>query len=170
MSENSEKWSVPVLVDELPETGAHYEISADAPAREAIATMAGLRGVAQLAATFDVAQRGAGVQVIGEVVGRVGQTCVVTLEPIENEVRERVDLIFEPPAEAESGRRRKGSDELPEPLQNGVIDLGTIAIEFLVLGLDPYPRKPGVEFKAPTADKAGESPFVALEKLKKSSG
>ena len=29
---------------------------------------------------------------------------------------------------------------------NGRIDLGQLAAEFLALGLDPYPRKPGVEF------------------------
>ncbi len=37
----------------------------------------------------------------------------------------------------------------PEPIVNGFIDLGQLAAEFLVLGLDPYPRKPGAEFVPP---------------------
>ena len=30
----------------------------------------------------------------------------------------------------------------PEPLIGGIVDLGALATEFLILGLDPYPRKP----------------------------
>ena len=36
--------------------------------------------------------------------------------------------------------------EPPDEIVNGQIDLGAITAEFLVLGLDPYPRKPGVDF------------------------
>jgi hypothetical protein len=57
----------------------------------------------------------------------------------------------------------------PDPIVNGRIDLGALASEFLALGLDPYPRKPGVEFKSLTedADDARPSPFAVLGKLKK---
>ena len=37
-----------------------------------------------------------GLHVVGHVSATVGQTCVVTLEPIENEIDEAVDLIFVP--------------------------------------------------------------------------
>jgi hypothetical protein len=52
----------------------------------------------------------------------------------------------------------------------GAVDLGALATEFLLLGIDPYPRKPGVAF-APPADTPGPSghPFEALAALKKSS-
>ena len=36
--------------------------------------------------------------------------------------------------------------EPPDEIVNGKIDLGAVAAEFLALGLDPYPRKPGVDF------------------------
>ena len=47
------------------------------------------------------------------------------------------------------------------------VDLGAVATEFLLLGIDPYPRKPGAVFDAPaTGDPAGH-PFAALAALKK---
>ena len=49
----------------------------------------------------------------------------------------------------------------------GVVDLGTLAVEFLILGLDPYPRKPGAVFQAPQETAAGEGPFSALAALQK---
>jgi hypothetical protein len=56
----------------------------------------------------------------------------------------------------------------PDPIIGGRIDLGALAAEFLSLGLDPYPRKPGVDFEAPEGDAPGEeSPFAALGKLRR---
>ena len=40
--------------------------------------------------------------------------------------------------------------------------LGALTAEFFALGLDPYPRKPGVEFAAPAEEAAPDSPFAAL--------
>ena len=44
---------------------------------------------------------------------------------------------------------------------------GAVATEFLLLGLDPYPRKPGAVFDAPPADDPASRPFAALAALKK---
>ena len=63
-----------------------------------------------------------------------------------------------------------GDEEPPEPLIEGKVDLGAIATEFLLLGIDPYPRKAGAEFAAvKTADDSAR-PFAALEALKKRLG
>jgi uncharacterized metal-binding protein YceD (DUF177 family) len=164
-------WSKPVTVAEIPEAGARYELAADCETRAAIAQLAGLREIPALTASFEVLSRAAGVSVRGQVKARVGQTCVVSLEPIENEVNETVDLLFAPPAgalpEGEAPVRKK-KGEPPEPLENGVIDLGAIATEFLMLGLDPYPRKQGVEFAPPEPESDPTAhPFAALAALKK---
>ena len=58
-------------------------------------------------------------------------------------------------------------EDAPEPLVDGRIDLGAIAIEFLMLGIDPYPRKPGVAFEPPKSDSDGAHPFAALAALRK---
>ena len=67
-------------------------------------------------------------------------------------------------------KRARGDDEPPEPLVDGTLDLGGLAVEFLILGIDPYPRKAGAQFSPPKAEDAGEHPFAALESLKKTLG
>jgi uncharacterized metal-binding protein YceD (DUF177 family) len=169
MDKPTTPWSYPVAVTELPEDGTHYELVADAETRTAVAQMAGLRDLPALTAVFDVASRGDVISVRGEVNARVGQTCVVTLEAIENDVHETVDLLFaSDAAPGEEGAKGRKKGDPPEPLENGIVDLGTIATEFLILGLDPYPRKEGVEFASPpeAADPAAH-PFAALAALKK---
>lgn len=167
-------WSVPVTVEDIPDGGRHIEIEAPAATREALAKLAGVRELLQLAAAFDLTKQGAGVHVAGTVTARVGQTCVVTLEPIENRVEEAVDLRFAPvaailAAETET-KAVKAEEEPPEPLVGGVIDLGSVATEFLLLGIDPYPRKADAAFTPPAREDDGAHPFAALEALKKRLG
>lgn len=165
-------WTVPVAVKDLPDTGLHIEIEAPAAIRakmvELVAKLAGVRDLAQLSAVFDLTREGAGVRVAGQMSARVGQTCVVTLEPIESVVQEAIDLHFAP-ASADTVQPGPDSEgaELAEPLVDGKVDLGAIATESLILGIDPYPRKPGAEFSPPRVADDGGHPFDALAALKK---
>jgi hypothetical protein len=166
-------WHVPVEVEDVAETGQHFELAADESVRATVARVAGLRELPRLQANFDVTRRGAGgLHVAGLVSATVGQNCVVTLEPLANEIEEAVDLLFLPrrdPAPEEDGetepRDVKWND--PEPLVDGVVDLGALATEFLILGLDPYPRKPGAVFEPPPDQTPIGGPFAALAKLGK---
>jgi len=164
-------WSVPVRLDEVPETGLHMDIEADAGARAAVAAAAGVNEVPRLTAAFDVARHGRdGLRVLGTVSARVGQTCVVTLEPVENEIEEPVDVVFVPPSALGpiGNEVNLGAEavEPPEPLIDGVVDLGVVAAEFLMLAIDPYPRKPGAVFEPPQNTDAGSHPFAALSALR----
>jgi hypothetical protein len=181
MKKTGSLWSVPVAVEDIPESGRHVALDASGAIRAAVAELAAVREIPQFSAVFDLTRQGAGVgagvHVGGRVSARVGQTCVVTLEPIESVVEEAVDLKFAPaPAggaagEPKSARKRStGLDEPPEPLAGGTLDLGALAIEFLILGIDPYPRKAGAQFAPPKVEDAGEHPFAALETLKKNLG
>ena len=177
MKKTGTPWSVLVAVDDIPDTGLHMAIEAPAGARGELAELADLRQLPELSAVFDLNRQGAGVHVTGEVSARVGQTCVVTLEPIESAIREAVDVEFAPapPGGKEAGpkkarKRAPDADEPPEPLVGGSLDLGALAAEFLILGIDPYPRKAGAEFAPPKVEDAGEHPFAALESLKKNLG
>src|SRR5581483_789980 len=65
--------------------------------RVAMAEIAGLREIAFVRAAFDLKPRSGGqVHVTGRVEARVGQNCVVTLEPLESDIDEEVELIFAP--------------------------------------------------------------------------
>src|SRR5262249_59256383 len=92
-------------------------------------------------------------------------TCVVTLEPLENEIDEAIDLVFAPggalPLVAGGEMEGPAVDE-PGVLVGGVIDLGAIATEFLILRLDPYPRQPDATFQASAGAHAAAHPFPAL--------
>jgi uncharacterized metal-binding protein YceD (DUF177 family) len=160
-------WSVPVAIHEVPETGRRFELTADEATRNAVAQVAGLRALPRLQAAFDVVRRGRdGLHVAGTVSARVEQNCVVTLEPIEDDIETSVDLVFVPPRE----QAVEESADAPEPLIEGIVDLGAVATEFLVLAVDPYPRKPGAIFQAPGIADTGNHPFAALAALKKGQG
>lgn len=174
MENTQNAWSVPVAVDNIPETGLHIEAKAPAEVRAQLVKLANLRDLPHLSAVFDLTRRGGGVHVAGQVKARVGQTCVVTLEPLENDLDEPINVLFVPRLEVaatdDGADRRAGDEEPPEPLIEGKVDLGAVATEFLLLGIDPYPRKAGAEFAAvKTADDSAR-PFAALEALKKRLG
>ena len=107
-------WRVPVAVEDVAESGEHIDLVADAETRAAVARVAGLRELPRLQATFDVSRYGAGgLRVVGRVSATVGQSCVVTLEPLANEVDEEVNLLFVPQTAADprSRRGRRGECE-----------------------------------------------------------
>ena len=106
---------------------------------------------------------------------RIGQTCVVTLDPIENEIDEAIDLMFAPPEQIPALADLVDDDieseaeipDPPEPIINGMIDLGRLATDALLLGVDPYPRKPGAVFEPQVvAADPEDHPFAALKALK----
>jgi len=168
-------WRVPVSLDDVPETGRHLDLVASEAERAEIAALAGLRALDRLEATFDVSRRGDGLHVSGRVRAEVGQTCVVTLEPLGNTVEEDIDLTFSPSAPSDRDEvlvvPSEAGAEPPEPLEGGEVDLAALAVEFLMLGIEPYPRKPGAKFETAMAgDPAAEAashPFAALAALKR---
>ena len=168
-------WSNLISIDDVSERGMHVDLSADETTRGEMKRIAGLRDLPQLTASFDVTREGAdAVRIVGEVSATVVQNCVVTLEPIENKIREAIHLVV---ASREEGSLADSdgkitlnfSDPDPvEPVKEGTVDLAAIATEFFLLGIDPYPRKEGAVFEAPAvAEDPTKHAFAALEALKK---
>ena len=163
----------------------------------AIAAECGVPAVASLRVSYKVMPRAGGRFVVaGDLTARVTQTCVVSLESFESDLTGDIALTFAPTVETmdgwfDSDRRRRArrddapratrrvveaplpplSDDqpdLPDPIVDGKIDLGAIALEFLVLALDPYPKKPGVAFDSVVVgdDTPEATAFVGLAQLK----
>jgi hypothetical protein len=67
----------------------------------------------------------------------------------------------------EAGKVTRKTPDPPEPIENGMIDLGRVATDALYLAVDPYPRKPGAVFE-PVVEAADpeDHPFAALKALK----
>ena len=173
---SADPWRVPVVVAQIPDTGLHRAFEASDAVRAAMADVAGLREIMSASASFDLTLKSGGrVHVTGEVHARIGQTCVVTLDPIENEIDELIDLMFAPSEQIRSlsalvDEAAQSEDEEvpdpPEPIVNDVIDLGRLATDALFLAIDPYPRRHDVVFEPPqeTVDPA-DHPFAALKAL-----
>ncbi len=177
-------WSSKIAIAQIPDGGLHVNIEADPAACAAMASAAKIRSIANASASFDIKPASRETfHVTGLVKGQVGQDCVVTLEPIESAIEESFDVMFEPTGDTSSREPAKGTSakgrtppvaddgeeepDPPEPIVNGQIDLGRLAQDFLFLGIDPYPRKPGVVFDVPQAPPDPEDhPFAALKALK----
>ncbi len=176
MTQPADPWRVLVSVAQIPDTGLQRDIEADPATRQAMAELAGLREISLAQAQFLVTPtRGGRFHVGGRVQARVGQTCVITLEPVSNDIDEPIDLVFAPPEQIpvlsdlvdEAADSEVELPDPPEPIVNGQIDLGRLATDALFLAIDPYPRREGAVFEAPVvAVDPEDHPFAALKALR----
>jgi len=155
-------FSHPIRVDDIPDRGMDITIDVPETDRERLAKVLNLAVIAMLTGHFALKRKGREVIAKGEVKAHIEQICVVSLDPFETDVVEAVDLRFSP--DAPDLDDEEAPLDSPDPIVNGMIDLGSLVAEFLALSLDPYPRKPGVEFKF-ELDTEEEHPFAALKKL-----
>jgi len=162
----------PLPVTDVPPRGLEIDIEASPAEREALAADLGILGVEALRAHFTVTHwRRNGLRVEGRVEGRAVQACVVTLDPVEEAIDEPVEVSFLPAEAIEHTPEELVIDpdapDEPDPIENGRIDLGALAAEHFALGLDPYPRKPGVAYTPEENETAEDTPFAALARLTK---
>ncbi|WP_269582747.1 YceD family protein [Roseibium sp. Sym1] len=184
MAKETFPYSSKVNAGKVIDRDQHVTVSPDAAALTAIAEAYDLDGIRELTAEFTLKPyRKAGVRVVGPIAATVSQTCVVTLEPFDSQLKLDVDRTFEP----QSSRPRKIRDlnedgeieidletlDPPDVILDGVLDLGAVICEELALSLDPFPRKPGAEFDGGDgedleAEEEEEKPsaFAALQALK----
>ena len=178
----------PFDVRSLKGEARRLDVTATPEECAAVTEAVALPGVAALEASFRLTPRAGGrVDLDGRVRATVTQTCVVSLEPFESAIEQPVQLSFAPaaaPIQEPRGRSSRGEVEVvlttpvggnddqedpPDPILDDTIDLGAVAVEFMVLGLDPYPRKPGVHFDDMVVgekDAPAPSAFAVLSRLK----
>jgi len=148
--------------------------------RAAIAERLGLVGIASLTANVTVTplRKNKVLRVIGDVAAQLTQTCVVSLAPFDVAVETDFNEIYDRDA-AQLGLDDDidgpwdNAADIPEYLDSDTLDLGDIAVQYLSLALDPFPRKPDATV---AGDGAGEgisinetereNPFKVLEGLK----
>ena len=154
--------------DRLPPEGQAFAIQANDAERAAIARRLEFVALNALHAEGRIVHRAADgiLEVKGSVAAEVVQRCVVTLEPIAVDLVSEFTRLFSndiapSPAEVEIDP----AAELVEPLNEGLIDLGEIAVEELSLNLDPYPRAVEglpADLGDETQEGASDGPFAAL--------
>ena len=156
-----------VNVERLPKDRAEIVVEATPAECLALARDFGVPAIRDLVGRFALGGSLTRLRVEGTVEAVVTQVCTVTLEPFEAPVREPVEVDFTN-ADVLVGTEAENV-ELPDPIVNGRIDFGVLTAEFLALGLDPYPRKPGIGFEPVTVgEEAG--PLAALGTLRRDEG
>lgn len=153
-----------------------FDLRPDTEAQAQIARFLNIEGIQDLRFKGEL---GAGPDdrwiATGRLTGRAVQSCIVSLDPVEEAIDEQVRRIYVPEdvmAEMEPDLDPDAEDEFD--VYTDTIDVAALAVEALALALDPYPRKPGVEvetaqFAAPgTAPLKDEDlkPFAGLAALK----
>jgi hypothetical protein len=167
-------WQAVVTLNEAQRGIVKRTLRADEAALARIAKALGLAALERLEAEMRVGPWLDGVEISGRWSARVGQICGVTLEPFTSDLQGEIHVRALPEGSAGLGGTDEGGGELdldpeaddpPDVLEDDRLDLGAYVVEDLSLAIDPFPRKPGVEFTAP--EQAGEpSPFAVLARLK----
>ncbi|MBC7906546.1 MAG: DUF177 domain-containing protein [Rhodospirillaceae bacterium] len=180
LDDETPEFSRPIRVDHIPVTGMRVDVEAKPEERIALAERFGLPSIDLLKAQVHLKAiaGGALIRLDGTITAKVVQACVVSLEPMPAKVKEEFSLTFGAGAvteEADAEIELSMEDEdPPEPIIDGVIDVGEAVAEHLSLALDPFPRKAGIAFEGgeePTpAEVKKPSPFAVLAQLRKNKG
>ena len=160
----------------LPSVGMGFSVSATSDERDALVLRLDLLALEELSAS-GVVRRGprAGIIIVqGELRARVVQRCVVTFEPVEDNLTVPFERYFSLGPLPDVEEIVVGvEDEEPEPLSGESLDIGELIVEELSLSLEPYPRSPDADavlaHLLPKDDDAelGSSPFGKLQALKR---
>lgn len=157
--------SRPLVLAAVPAGGRMLVVEPSAAECAALAARMGIPAVNRLVATLALRPDTDGtVLVEGGLEAEVVQLCIVTLEPVTQQVMDQVAWRLLPEG-------RGAADGIDDPWDdiesvNGSVDLGEALAEQLALALDPYPRAPGAELP-PEATDGPDSPFAGLAALQK---
>jgi hypothetical protein len=145
-----------------------FRISASPDERAALAPYLGVDAVERLTLAGFIAPHGAdGWRVRGRMVAKIIQTCGVTLEPIHARIEEDIERLYLPASlipELQEALLQPDDDDAPDPFTDS-IDPAGLAIESLMLLIDPYPRKEGATLD-PEALAAAVEPQARAETAK----
>lgn len=135
-----------------------FEIAASSEECRALAARFGVEAISGLAAriTLTKLESGRRIRLEGRFSTDVVQSCVVTLDPLASHLDDSFSLIFD--ADANPEREILVSldgDDPPEPLVDGIIDMGEAVAEHLGLALEAYPWAPKADHGAIAAVSAG---------------
>jgi uncharacterized metal-binding protein YceD (DUF177 family) len=164
-------WDRPVKLHELARGPVRLRLEPDAAERARIARQLGLQSLPSFTADVTVKPWLDGVELTGRFRAVVEQVCGVSLDPFEQPVEGEVEVRAVPAGSPHAAPSDRGDVELdpdspdaPDVLEGDAVDVAGYVVEHLALEIDPFPRKPGVEFEYQPPEEE-TSPFAALKKL-----
>jgi uncharacterized metal-binding protein YceD (DUF177 family) len=142
-----------VDLERMGPNGTALEISASDSERAALAKRFGFLSLPVFSARVTVDRRPGGQVVVeGRLRGRIVQACILTLDPVTQDLDEAFRIVFKQDLaeerDPESGEALVSAQtDAPEPLAGSQLDVGEIVAEQLSLAAHPYPRKQGVKLE-----------------------
>ena len=167
-----------VEVVNLPPLGETVTVTADQHECRLVAKRLQLVALHELTARLAIEPwRKGGWRITGIVHADIEQLCVATAQEFRSTCSFDLDRHFL----HEKDRYDQAtevvidplSDDEPDVIAEGRIDIGELVVEGLALTLDPYPRKPGADFEfeqsqsGQEADETKPNPFSVLAKLQR---
>ena len=153
-----------VDLDRMGSGSAALDITASDGERAALAKRFGFVGLPVFSARVTVDRRPGQVIVEGRLRGTIVQACILTLDPVTQELDDTFRIVFRQDQteerDPESGEALLNAQaDAPEPLSGNMLDIGEIVAEQLSLAADPYPRRPGARLEdvLPKPRKGGKS-------------
>ncbi len=140
-------------LDKIGPGGTALEITTSESERAALAKRFGFLGLPAFSARMTVDRKPGGQVVVeGRLKGRIVQACILSLDPVTQELDDAFRLVFAESVsedlDPESGEALLNAQgDAPEPLTGNMLDVGEIAAEQLSLTADPYPRRPGIKLE-----------------------
>ena len=168
----SDRFAHQLRLDQIRD-GERLDLAADDAERSAIAKRLGLQSLERLEAHVCLDRSGEIVRAKGRLLAALGQSCVVTGDPVAAHVDEPFSLLFtpEPAPGGPDEEIELGESDCDTVFYDGAaIDLGGAIADTLALSLDPYPRSAAAEATLKEAGVLSEeqaSPFAVLAKLRK---
>ncbi len=158
---------------EIGDKGLTRQRAANPAECTALAAELGLVACHALIANYTIKARpGGAYRLDGKVDLDATQACVVTLEPLPARLAESFAVEFKPDVQVEENPGGGDHAILDGPdielLSSEGIPVGRIVFEVISGAVDPYPRKPGVDFdwSDPKAKDSPANPFNVLKTLK----
>lgn len=185
------EWSVLVDAQLVTSNPQKMRISAADDVRKALCVRLELAVISSLSADVTLhREKGNVIHVNGLMKANVTQHCVVTMDPVQTQIEQTFEgwyadqdrIVMLAKARHERLGRLTDSEipileekEDPEPLANGMIDIGELIVQSLSLALDDFPRRRGLEETevveisvGPTESSLRKNPFEGLKNWKKS--
>ena len=180
------EWSVHVRAEEITGSIKKIEIAPDADEKAALAKRLDIVALNDLQAQLQMNRTSPHIiHVKGQLQAKVTQNCVITLEPVETDIKDEFEAWYSDQSEAISFKKAQREaqtkkellelpmleeEEDPEPVINGQIDLGDLVTQYLSLSIPAYPTKEGLSYSVQVEEPKEKgknpmklNPFAALK-------
>lgn len=151
---------------DLPREGRSFSFTALEDVFGELIRRLGVVGIHQLAYSLHALPTPDGVKISGQVSASLLRTCVITGETMDEQIEEDLRLTFVHKSGKAVDDELTLDEDWPEFLESAQLDLAEVAVQQLLIAMNPYPRKRGAIYEPAPTPPLSTSPFSALGQIK----